>query len=97
MIKLAELKYDPNCSFCMDNVFVKDAIETKKNNLRSLLPYKITVRREIDKDKEKLKLELIVNNEGGDLTKSNFELKLQTLDSTEEYWLDSGEFTLTID
>ena len=31
------------------------------------------------------------------LKESNFELKLQTLDSTEEYWLDSGEFTLTID
>jgi len=31
MEKLAELKYDPNCSFCMDNVFVKDAIETKNN------------------------------------------------------------------
>ena len=81
----------------IDATSIEDAIETKKNNLRSLLPYKITVRREIDKDKEKLKLELIVNNVGGDLTKSNFELKLQTLDSTEEYWLDSGEFTLTID
>jgi len=31
MEKLAELKYDENCSFCMNNVFVKDAIETKKN------------------------------------------------------------------
>ena len=31
MVKLAELKYDPNCSFCMDNVFVKDAIETKNS------------------------------------------------------------------
>ena len=31
MEKLAELKYDENCSFCMNNVFVKDAIETKAN------------------------------------------------------------------
>ena len=31
MVKLAELKYDPNCNFCMDNVFVKDAIETKNS------------------------------------------------------------------
>jgi len=31
MEKLAELKYDENCSFCMNNIFVKDAIETKKN------------------------------------------------------------------
>jgi exonuclease SbcC len=31
MVKLAELKYNPECSFCMDNVFVKDAIETKNS------------------------------------------------------------------
>lgn len=31
MEKLAELKYNPECSFCMDNVFVKDAIETKNS------------------------------------------------------------------
>lgn len=27
--KLKDLKYDSNCSFCMDNVFVKDAIKIK--------------------------------------------------------------------
>lgn len=29
MKKLNDLEYDENCSFCMNNVFVKDAIETK--------------------------------------------------------------------
>jgi DNA repair exonuclease SbcCD ATPase subunit len=29
MEKLNDLKYDENCKFCMDNVFVKDAIATK--------------------------------------------------------------------
>ena len=29
MKKLNDLKYDENCSFCMDNIFVKDAIATK--------------------------------------------------------------------
>ncbi len=28
--KLGDLQYDPNCNFCMDNVFVKDAIKTKE-------------------------------------------------------------------
>jgi DNA repair exonuclease SbcCD ATPase subunit len=28
--KLEEHEYDPNCEFCINNVFVKDAIETKK-------------------------------------------------------------------
>jgi DNA repair exonuclease SbcCD ATPase subunit len=30
MENLNELKYDENCDFCMNNIFVKDAIETKK-------------------------------------------------------------------
>jgi len=28
--KLKDLNYDPNCSFCMNNIFVKDAIEIKE-------------------------------------------------------------------
>ena len=35
--KLRELEYDPNCKYCMNNIFVKDAIEAKK---------------ELEKDKE---------------------------------------------
>lgn len=30
MNKLTELEYDPNCYYCMNNIFVKDAIATKK-------------------------------------------------------------------
>ncbi len=30
MAHLAEHEYDPNCNFCMNNVFVKDAKETEK-------------------------------------------------------------------
>ena len=29
--KLKDLKYDPNCNFCMENVFVKDAIQTSSS------------------------------------------------------------------
>lgn len=29
--KLGQLKYDENCTFCMDNIFVKDAISTKND------------------------------------------------------------------
>ena len=31
MSKLDQLEYDENCQYCMNNVFVKDAIETKKS------------------------------------------------------------------
>ena len=36
LTKLKELKYDPKCNFCMNNIFVKDAIETKKNYSENL-------------------------------------------------------------
>jgi len=28
--RLGDLEYDPNCSYCVNNIFVKDAIETKE-------------------------------------------------------------------
>ena len=31
MKKLEDLQYDENCQFCMNNIFVKDAIETKES------------------------------------------------------------------
>jgi DNA repair exonuclease SbcCD ATPase subunit len=31
MKKLEDLKYDENCTFCMNNIFVKDAIQTKSS------------------------------------------------------------------
>lgn len=40
MEKLAVLSYDENCSFCMNNIFVKDAIETKKTILNEELSIK---------------------------------------------------------
>lgn len=30
LAKLGQLEYDPNCKYCMNNIFVKDAIQTKE-------------------------------------------------------------------
>ena len=41
--KLRDLKYDENCEYCMNNVFVIDAIETKKiinSEFKNLEEYK---------------------------------------------------------
>lgn len=38
--KLKTLEYDPKCEFCMNNVFVKDAIETKKIYAENLIKFK---------------------------------------------------------
>lgn len=48
MKKLRDLEYDENCSFCMNNIFVKDAIETKN----SIDEYKLLVFEKINKLKD---------------------------------------------
>ncbi len=52
MEKLKDLKYDENCKFCMDNVFVKDAIETKSSikEDENKLEEKKTYIKEIEED-----------------------------------------------
>jgi hypothetical protein len=76
---------------------INDVVENRKNQLRGKLPFKITIRREVEKDKEKLKIDYILDKEQGDISKMNFELKLQSLPNESGYWLDSGDFNLSID
>ena len=81
----------------VDSTSIIDKVEDRKNNLRGKLPYQIKIRREFDRDKEKIKIDFMLDKNLDDLTKSNFELKLQTLEYENGYWLDSGEFNLSID
>ena len=83
-------------SIHVDSNSINDALEDRKTKLRSRLPYKVTISREFEKDKEKIKIIEIIDNEGGEVTKFNFELKTQTLNQSTGYWLDSGEFILSI-
>jgi hypothetical protein len=80
----------------VDSNQVNDALENRKTSLREKLPYKLNISRDLSKDKEKIKIESIQDSEGNDLNKNSFELKVITLNQAENYWLDSGEFTLTI-
>ncbi len=45
--KLNELEYDENCSYCMNNVFVKDAISTKQSH-EDLVKQKDTIETDIE-------------------------------------------------
>lgn len=83
-------------SLHIDSNMINDALEDRKTKLRSKLPYKVTISREFEKEKEKIKIIEIIDNEGNELSKFNFELKIQTLNQTAGYWLDSGEFILSI-
>jgi hypothetical protein len=45
--KLKELEYDENCSYCMNNVFVKDAISTKQS-YEDLIKQKETIECDVE-------------------------------------------------
>jgi len=68
MKKLEDLKYDTNCKFCMENVFVKDAITTKdsieqdKENAKSVVSDLKLLRESIDSLKSIVKEQETVNS-----------------------------------
>jgi len=79
-----------------DQSRLTDAIEAFKHKIRSRMPLKFTLTREVEKDKEEIFITEVMDNEQNDISKNYFELHTQTLPETAGYWLDSGEFTLNI-
>lgn len=63
---------------------------------RSKLPFKIILSRDLDKDKEELKIEEIIDAEGENVPVGLYRLFNKTMESDEGYWLDTGEFQLSI-
>jgi hypothetical protein len=73
---------------------IRDAVEKFKLDVRKALPLRVLLTREIDTDKEVVKLQELTDVEGKELSKSYFNLSLHSLADQDGYWLDSGEFTL---
>ena len=80
----------------IDDSKLPDAIENIKHKLRTKMPFKVSFIREIEKDKEELKIQEVTDYEQNEISKSYFDLVIQTLPEQSGYWLDSGEFTLNI-
>ena len=79
-----------------DQARLADAVEAFKHKIRSRMPLKFMLTREIEKDKEEVYISEVMDSEMNDISKNYFELHTQTLPETVGYWLDSGEFTLNI-
>jgi len=90
------IKEQLGVSLHFDSTSITDELENRKTRLRSRLPFKVVVTRDYSSDKEKIKIDHILDANNEDISKLNFELKLLTLNQSEDYWLDTGEFTLTI-
>lgn len=61
------------------------------NRLKRLLPYRIVLSRESD-NKEDIKIEQILDNSGNEINLQNIRINIQSLGTSECYWLDSGIF-----
>jgi hypothetical protein len=72
---------------------INDATIREVERLRTLSPFNFTIER-VDylEDKEKLKIESVVDKDQNDLPISFFKLQIQSMSETDNYWLDSGEF-----
>ena len=60
------------------------------------MPLKVTIERDINEDIEMLRIEEIVDNEGNNLSKNFFSLQIQSMSELDNFWLDSGIFSLNI-
>jgi hypothetical protein len=71
-------------------------IANLKTKYRSKLPFKLVVSRDLDKDKEELRIEEITDVDGEIVPSGLFRLFPKTMENNEGYWLDTGEFKLSI-
>ncbi|MBA6151518.1 virulence factor SrfB [Gelidibacter maritimus] len=75
---------------------LKIGVEEEKRKIRSKMPLKVTIERDKNEDMELLRIEEIGDNEGNPLPKNFFSLQIQSMSELDNFWLDSGIFSLNI-
>lgn len=60
------------------------------------MPLKVTFSRDIKEDIEKLTLEEVTDKDGNSMNKNFFNLQVQSMTEVENFWLDTGIFSLNI-
>lgn len=75
---------------------VQMGVDEEKRKIKMKMPLKVTIERDKNEDIELLRIEEIVDNEGNSLSKNFFTLQIQSLSEPENFWLDSGIFSLNV-
>ncbi len=75
---------------------VQMGVDEEKRKIRRKMPLKITIERDKNEDIELLRVEEIVDSEGNSLSKNFFALQIQSMSELENFWLDSGIFSLNV-
>lgn len=71
-------------------------VDIEKGNIRRKMPLRLTIERELNEDIELLSIEEIADVDGNQLSKNFFVLQVQSMSELENFWLDSGIFSLNI-
>lgn len=75
---------------------VEMGVDAEKKKIIKKMPLKITLVRDMNEDIELLRIEEIVDNEGNSLPKNFFVLNVHSMSELENFWLDSGIFSLNV-
>jgi hypothetical protein len=73
---------------------VQSGVENEIIKMRRQMPFRITLSRDYREDREHLGIESVVSYGGNDLSSNFFSLQIQSMSETDDFWLDSGIFTL---
>jgi hypothetical protein len=73
---------------------IQSGVENEIMKIRRKMPLKITIERDYAEDKERLFIESVTSHEGDDLSPNFFNLQIQSMSEADNFWLDSGIFTL---
>ncbi len=75
---------------------VYQEIEKEKNKMLKGFPLKVKISRDINVDIEKLTLDEVRDKDGNSLPKNFFIMQIQSMSEIENFWLDSGIFSLNL-
>jgi len=100
MFDFNESKLEDRIKGRLDNENDMNAVQTGIDNLKAKtllkMPLKVTIVRDIKEDIESLHLDEILNSEGNPENTNFFSLQVQSMSEVENFWLDSGIFSLNI-
>jgi hypothetical protein len=75
---------------------VQAGVDAEKAKIRGNMPLKVTIERDMNEDIELLRIEEITDKEGNAINGNFFGLQVQSMSEVENFWLDSGIFSLNI-
>ncbi|KFC59183.1 virulence factor SrfB [Flavobacterium gilvum] len=75
---------------------VQTGIDAEKAKIRKNMPLKVTIERDMNENIEVLRIEEILDRDGNSINTNFFSLQVQSMSEVENFWLDSGIFSLNI-